>query len=611
VIDADETQSGTSRVEVALDQIELSRSEVTGNAPQFVSGTVKLTGPAPAGGKEIELFSDRPDVLTLPTSVTIPPGDTTAVFDAAVQQVAERVVALITAKHKDGDLSRWAPLLIHAPGEPAEAAPSQPQPDAPGIAATPLPIADAPLPIAASRNGTADHVDPPPAASAATPTSAASSYDEVARAARAALDPAWTPTTRQSFRAALTGVIPLVPFLAVIAMLAIHSSRPPALLSLFDPFLAGSAFALAVGLLFAFLRWRVMQDTSAERANANSYDEIRERLGAVTARLSLAAERIDDDEGRQMALREVQAWRAQVVAELGVSGAGWVLGTAYINVWKLIHRAEEALLELQPVAQVVAEALYDEQRLSGSQMDGRDQLLTRLRLAVVSLDSKSMAYLNQQPVASITSTTTGTSDVPVDQTSRTVLREIRRTINDFRDDSWAGIVRARNHLMRTLTLTGLVTYFALLIGLDLTDKSTGFDPRTDTIIAAAVFYLVGALVGLFNRLSSELNGNNDMDDYGLTEARLSLTPVISGLAAIGGVYLTAMLTGTLSGIVSAGPPATALALPHAGAIMNLSQNPFGVVLAAIFGLSPTVLISTLQDQANKYRGALQSTAPHS
>jgi len=45
--------------------------------------------------------------------------------------------------------------------------------------------------------------------------------------------------------------------------------------------------------------------------------------------------------------------------------------------------------------------------------------------------------------------------------------------------------------------------------------------------------------------------------------------------------------------------------------MNLSSNPFAIVLAAVFGLSPTILISSLQAQADKYKGALQSTAPHS
>lgn len=572
MINPNGTSLATEGTEAALDQIALARSEVLGTAPQFLAGIIRLSQPAPAGGTEVELFSDQPAVLSLPTSITVPAGETTAAFDAGVTQVTDRVVALVTAKQ--GDKSRWTTLMIRPPGEAGDV-------------------------TSISANGTA-----------AAPVSDTSRTAFAAAAASAAqmLDPAWVPKCEQSLRAALLGVLPTIPFLAVLAMLAIYATPPPMQLSVFDPFLAGTTFAIVVGLVGAFLRWRVVHDTSAERANATSFDEIRERLGAITARFSTAATRIDDDEARQMALREVQAWRAQAVVELSTSGPGWVLGSAYMNVWKLVHRAEEALLELIPTPQVVAEALYDEQRLSGAEVDNRDGLITRLRLAVSRLDSNSMAYLNQQPVAPVVG---AASDAVVPQTARAVLREIRRTINEFRDESWCGLVRARNHLMRTLTLTGLVTYFGLVLALDLSgNKPAGFDPRSDPIIAAAAFYLVGALVGLFNRLSSELNGNSDVEDYGLTEARLSLTPVLSGLAAIGGVYLTAMLTGTLNGVVSGSVQSASLALPNAGAILNLSQNPFGLVLAAVFGLSPTVLISALQAQADKYKGALQSTASH-
>ena len=48
-------------------------------------------------------------------------------------------------------------------------------------------------------------------------------------------------------------------------------------------------------------------------------------------------------------------------------------------------------------------------------------------------------------------------------------------------------------------------------------------------------------------------------------------------------------------------------LPHLGNIFNLDDRPFGLVLAAIFGLSPTVLISRLQQEAEKYKADLKST----
>jgi hypothetical protein len=443
----------------------------------------------------------------------------------------------------------------------------------------------------------------PPAATLPSPFAA------LADAAVTALDPAWKPECPQSFRAALLTVTPLLPFLAVIAMVAIYAAPSPMLLSLFDPLLAGVAFAVIVGLGAAIMRWKIIEDTSADRANSSGFDAIRERLGAITARLAVTAVHVDDDEGRQFAVREVQAYRAQILAELKQSGPSWVLGTGYMSIWKLIHRAEEALLELEPVPTVVAAALYDEQRLTGSPVDNRDQLLTRLRLAVMRLDPNSMAFLNQQPVPPAVGTTPTAPDTSTLETARSVLREVRTTINEFRDGSWGAILRTRNHLLHTMTLTGIVTLFGLMLALDLSKKTTDYDPRTDAVIAAVVFYLVGAMVGLFNRLSSESSADNDLEDYGLTEVRVSLTPVLSGLAAVGGVFLTAMITNTLSGVVGAST-GTSVALPTVASIFNLSVNPFGIVLAAVFGLSPTILINTLQAQADKYKGDLQGTAAH-
>lgn len=577
-----------------LRQVVLEPTEIVGDTPQFVRGTVQLGGPAPAGGAEVQLFTDRPDILTLPSAAGIPEGDAAAPFVASLAGVKQTVAVLVTAKQ--GVISRWAVLLVHGPGEVIAAA------SANGTAAdetAPPPLADEPAPD--------NQLTSTPSAAAAP----VSNFMALAQAAAAALDPPWSPTAKQSFRGALLGVVPSVPFLAVVAMLAIYAAPAGTALGQFDPWLAGTIFAVGIGLLATLARWLIIQDTSAEGANSTSFDEIRERLAAITARLSLAAERIDDDEGNQMALREVQAWRAQILAELATHGPEWVLGTAYVNVWKLVHRAEEALLALLPIPNLMSEALFDEQRLASSEMGERDELLTRLRLAVAGLDQSGAKYLSQQPAVPAVQTVVSPPDPMAPRVARGVLREIRLTIDDFRDQKWGNIVRARNHLLRTLTITGLVTYLGTLLALDLSPKPTPFDPRTDAMIAAAVFYLVGALVGLFNRLSSESNTGADMEDYGLTEARLALTPVLSGLAAIGGVYATAMLTGTLTGVVGgAGASGTALSLPSIGAVMNLSSNPFAVLVAAVFGLSPATLISSLQAQADKYKGALQSTAAH-
>ncbi len=44
---------------------------------------------------------------------------------------------------------------------------------------------------------------------------------------------------------------------------------------------------------------------------------------------------------------------------------------------------------------------------------------------------------------------------------RAVLVAVRRSINDFRDQRRAGLVRARNHLLATMAATGFATYVFL------------------------------------------------------------------------------------------------------------------------------------------------------
>ncbi len=62
-----------------------------------------------------------------------------------------------------------------------------------------------------------------------------------------------------------------------------------------------------------------------------------------------------------------------------------------------------------------------------------------------------------------------------------------------------------------------------------------------SILAAVVFYIVGAIADLFGRIYSQSKANTGGDDYGLSLVRLISTPLISGLAGIGGAFLYSML----------------------------------------------------------------------
>ena len=68
-------------------------------------------------------------------------------------------------------------------------------------------------------------------------------------------------------------------------------------------------------------------------------------------------------------------------------------------------------------------------------------------------------------------------------------------------------------------------------------------PGTTQIIAGGTFYLIGASVGLFRQLRQAATAETvTEEDFGLGMVRLVHTPLASGLAAIGGVVLTAYAT---------------------------------------------------------------------
>jgi len=70
--------------------------------------------------------------------------------------------------------------------------------------------------------------------------------------------------------------------------------------------------------------------------------------------------------------------------------------------------------------------------------------------------------------------------------ARSVLREVRHALNEFRDNRWEAIVRVRNQFVCTMILTGLIMYvllqFAILAGA----------PQA-TMIAATAFFLLGGM----------------------------------------------------------------------------------------------------------------------
>jgi hypothetical protein len=362
---------------------------------------------------------------------------------------------------------------------------------------------------------------------------------------------------------------------------------------------------------------------------------------------------------------------------------------------------------------LLVDALTDEMRLSGARLNDVDHLRGKLRKAVETLSATAATYLNEPPrgepapgapdstaVASAAGSATDAAVIApapyqngaasavapgpsasATTEARIALRQVRRAINNFRDESRSRLVRSRTRLLATMTFTGVITYILLAFAVNLRDirqDSTGLS-ASDPIVAAAAFYLVGAVVGLFNRLYVESGDEAAGEDYGLSRARLLLTPMLSGLAAIGGVLITGMLSGVVS--VNAVTPSIVIATPtptsppptvavtatpgpdgagpsavganaspsdpsatgstgatgaktgaktatlsaaiddrrtklvpnqplSVGDVFTLRDYPFGLVLAALFGLTPKAFLERLQRSSEQSRLDLRSTDAH-
>ena len=75
------------------------------------TGTLTLTGPAPSGGVLVSLASDNTSAATVPATVTVPAGDSSATFPIATLGVGGSVSVGITAT--DGSSTFSAPLTVH------------------------------------------------------------------------------------------------------------------------------------------------------------------------------------------------------------------------------------------------------------------------------------------------------------------------------------------------------------------------------------------------------------------------------------------------------------------------------------------------------------------
>ena len=98
-----------------LSSVAINPSDVVGGDP--ATGTVTLTAAAPAGGVRVDLANDNPTAVTVPPSVIVPAGSTSATFPVSTNSVSNSQSATIVgtiggdwATHKYAIITVWTPF---------------------------------------------------------------------------------------------------------------------------------------------------------------------------------------------------------------------------------------------------------------------------------------------------------------------------------------------------------------------------------------------------------------------------------------------------------------------------------------------------------------------
>lgn len=328
------------------------------------------------------------------------------------------------------------------------------------------------------------------------------------------------------------------------------------------------------------------------RTGSDTYEELVGRVHALKARTRYLTERKPHGAaapGAEEALAQARMLVSRLTRELALDGEPqhgspyrWLLGHGYVNAWRDVHRVEDLLLAAEPREVVYATALTNLDRLTPARRSQRTPLVDELK-HLVDDRRRHDATLAE-----------------VDQPwARALVRESAYRIHKTQNDAWDQIVNLRNRLFATVVVASLVLYGVLALVV--------LQPADHSVVTAGVaFFLAGASVGVFNELYlASRRRKGTVFDYGLAQVRLLATPILSGIAGLAGVLVT-NLAGTFV-VVGAGEDGTAV--PGLGEIFSLDSYAMGLVVAAIFGLAPGLLLARLRERTDDYKSEIEKVAP--
>ena len=348
---------------------------------------------------------------------------------------------------------------------------------------------------------------------------------------------------------------------------------------------------LLIGLPFAMLRLG-----DARHANSASYGQLVNRVIGLQTWSSQLHRDGTIPADIQMVLHSIQNNVRHMRSLLAQVGPGWIIGTAYITVWRQLDHADVLLNYLEPRYRVWARAHRLLLRISSSPRlgtaDMRDELVAAMH-CLVDLDRSDACTAHSGPRAM---RTTSKITPTTDNQARASIAQIQYVVATNRTDRYSGLLRARNQILATCTMTSLVLYAMFWLGI----VALNGVPTQRTILGSALFYTtLGGLVGLFHLMYLQSGLDTAIDDYGLSMARIVVAPQLAGLAALVGVVLTSLASATLSST-----PNPATTITEALGELGRSSN---VAVAVAFALSPGLLLSRFRNRTEAAKQDLSDT----
>jgi hypothetical protein len=366
--------------------------------------------------------------------------------------------------------------------------------------------------------------------------------------------------------------------------------------------------ALSFGLQAGLLSWiplalAAVPFTSIERASARNYETLDQfartleaRLSCSLTDLSLAEHSVAYSEAKAHldSLRPMLDGRDRSCADR----IRWSLGSGYVDLWNRVHRAEEALIQLQAPAELVRDGLDDLLRLYGSTIPERDRLTAILREALVELDPSMRTHAALFMPTGGSGAAHTAADPPVAEhksIAQAQMQFVRRGINNFRDSRRDGLVYARNQLLWILGCVGVMQF--VIIGVAVTVEAL-----PEAIMVATSCYLVGAITGIFALLHTAATSVQGVEDFGLGAVRVLSRPTHAGIAGFLGVIVVrlAPVAADLASAVANRPG-------DLNVLLSWDQLPANLILAGIFGLTPGLLFRRFHDLTEQMKLDLKTT----